>query len=175
MKPALNLTSVPPWATAITLPDADRSGRSWTIIAFGSADDVVSVWTTQLPVEPTVHRVTTDEEARAALAGDLASAVVGWRLMIAGPANACLRLRACALERGVADDEMTIASTEVATRDVQCVHCRAVTTAAVDLESTLRCAGCARTLLVYYHVSRRQGAHLGFMADAEQHSEAVAS
>ncbi|WP_412093762.1 hypothetical protein [Mycolicibacterium iranicum] len=32
----------------------------------------------------------------------------------------------------------------------------------------MTCRGCGRTLLVYYHISRRQGAHLGFMVDAEQ-------
>ena len=49
------------------------------------------------------------------------------RLMMAGPATACLRLRAKALDLGLADDEMTIASTEVERRAVYCVHCRTVT------------------------------------------------
>ena len=50
------------------------------------------------------------------------------------------------------------------------VHCRTVTTAAVELSEVLPCSGCGRNLLVYYHVSRRQGAHLGYMVDAEEQS-----
>jgi ribosomal protein S27E len=88
--------------------------------------------------------------------------------MIAGPADACLRLRAHAVDCGVADDEITVASSEVASRDVRCVHCGTVTHAAIDLEDVLPCTGCGRNLLVYYHVSRRLGAHLGFTIDAEQ-------
>jgi dimethylamine monooxygenase subunit C len=55
------------------------------------------------------------------------------------------------------------------------VHCGTVTHAAVDLDDILPCAGCDRNLLVYYHVSRRLGAHLGFMVDAEQLPEELAS
>ena len=43
-----------------------------------------------------------------------------------------------------------------------------VTQARVELEDVLPCAGCERNLVVYYHVSRRQGVHLGFMVDAEE-------
>ncbi len=53
---------------------------------------------------------------------------------------------------------------------MHCVHCRTVTTAAVELSEVLPCSGCGRNLLVYYHVSRRQGAHLGYMVDAEEQS-----
>lgn len=35
MRPALELTSVPRWAVTVTNPDADLSGRYWTVIAFG--------------------------------------------------------------------------------------------------------------------------------------------
>jgi dimethylamine monooxygenase subunit C len=174
MKPALELTSVPGWATTPTRPDADVSGRYWTVVAFGrDTADIVATWTAQLAARhpdaaPRVHLVDDDAAARATVTAALADAVVGWRLMIAGPADACLRLRAHALNCGVGDDEITVASTEVATRDVRCVHCGTVRHAAVDLEDVLPCTGCDRNLLVYYHVSRRLGAHLGFMIDAEQ-------
>ncbi|MBX7431433.1 hypothetical protein JDV09_04815 [Mycobacterium sp. Y57] len=176
MSPALELTSVPPWATTPTRPDADTTGRSWTVIAFGPAGaGVAHRWSAQLAAAgtgsaPRVHEIAdgADDAARAALGADLADARVGWRLMMAGPADACLRLRAHAVTLGVADDEMTVASTDVTSRSVQCVHCRTVTSAAVQLEDVVPCAGCGRNLLVYYHVSRRQGAHLGFMVDAER-------
>ncbi|CAA0134881.1 Uncharacterised protein [Mycolicibacterium vanbaalenii] len=177
MGPALELTSVPAWSTVVTRPDADLSGRQWTVIAFGPAGaEVAGGWSEQIAVtgsESTVriHQVALhgdDGAARTALLADLADARVGWRLMVAGPAHACLRVRALAMEMGIADDEMTVASTDVASRSVQCVHCRTVTSATVELEDVLPCRGCGRNLLVYYHVSRRQGAHLGFMVDAEE-------
>lgn len=173
MNPALELTSVPAWATTPTEPVADTTGRWWTIVAFGAAGaDVARRWAAQIGRESAtrIHEIAVDgdERARAALVGALADARVGWRLMIAGPADACLRLRAAAVHLGVGDDEITVASTDVRQRTVQCVHCRAQTTAAVALDEVLPCHGCGRNLLVYYHVSRRQGAHLGFMVDAEE-------
>ncbi|MDY6995461.1 MAG: dimethylamine monooxygenase subunit DmmA family protein [Actinomycetota bacterium] len=176
MSPALELTSVPAWATAPTLPDADATGRWWTVIAFGPAGaEVARRWESQLGdcghrSAVRTHDLAADDHdgARAALAADLTDARVGWRLMMAGPADSCLRLRAAAMESGVADDEMVVASTEVRGRAVQCVHCRTVTTADVELSDVLPCRGCGRNLLVYYHVSRRQGAHLGYMVDAEE-------
>lgn len=181
MNPALELTSVPAWATAPCCPEADVSGRHWTVIAFGKgASEIVANWTAQIlsrhpDTGPRIHWVNEDAQARHAVSGDLDDAVVGWRLMIAGPADACLRLRAHALECGVGDDEITVASTEVAIRDVRCAHCATVNRAFVDLEDVLPCAGCGRNLLVYYHVSRRLGAHFGFMVDAERPRGEIAS
>ncbi|MGE0214821.1 dimethylamine monooxygenase subunit DmmA family protein [Mycolicibacterium sp.] len=174
MDPALELTSVPPWATTPTRPGADLSGRFWSIVAFGTAGaDVAEFWCGQIAAVADesavrVHEFGADDSASDALAADVVDARVGWRLMMAGPAYACLRLRAAALALGVADDEITVASTEVRTRSVQCAHCRAVTCRPTQLEDVVACAGCGRNLFVYYHVSRRQGAHLGFMVDAEQ-------
>ena len=178
MRPDLELTSVPAWAIAAQQPDADLSGRYWTAVGFGTeAETVVAVWKSQIvgrhPQAPiTVHLVGTaaddDAAACAAVSSDLVGALVGWRLMIAGPADACLRLRAHALRCGVADDEILVASTAVATRDVLCVHCGTRSRADVDLEEVVSCTGCGRNLLVYYHVSRLKGAHLGFIVDAEQ-------
>lgn len=177
MTPALELTSIPTWATAPVRPPADLSGRTWTIVSFetadaAAADDTVAEWIGQLAErhpEPSVtaHRVRDDAAARAAIEADVASALVGWRLMITGPADACLRARAVAVALGVGDDELVVATTDVATRDVHCAHCRAVTRADVKLEHVVPCSGCGRNLFVYYHVSRRLGAHLGFMVDAE--------
>ena len=175
MKPALEMTSVPSWTIAAVQPDADTSGRSWTVIAFGpSGSEAARRWRAQITPfaggsAVRTHEVAADgdEQARAALIADLADARVGWRLMMAGPAHSCLRLRALAIALGVADDEMTVASTEVTSRSVQCAHCRTVTCASVELGEVLPCSGCGRNLLVHHHVSRRLGAHLGFVADAE--------
>lgn len=178
MRPDLELTSVPAWATAAQQPDADLSGRYWTVVGFGAeAEVVVTEWQNQIVerhprAAVTVHLVGTapddDATAAAAVSADLIEALVGWRLMIAGPADACLRLRAHALRCGVADDEILVASTTVATRDVLCAHCGTRSSADVELEGVTSCLGCGRNLFVYYHVSRLKGAHLGFMVDAEQ-------
>lgn len=169
MNPAIESTSVPAWAVRTLCPAADTSGRFWTVVAFGAAaGPVVADWAAQIrahrpDAEVRVHRAADDAMAVAAINADIAGAVVGWRLMLAGPADICLRLRAHALRSGVSDDEITVASTAVATRDVRCAHCATVTNADVDLDGVLACAGCRRELVVHAHVSRRLGAHLGSM------------
>lgn len=177
MRPPLELTSLPAWAVVPVRSGADTSGRYWTIVVpagtvDAAVDEIVSAWVAQIVAarpgaQPRVHRVG-DDDAGAAIDADLADAVVGWRLMIAGPADFCLRVRAHALGAGVADDEITVGSTEVCFRDVRCAHCATVTRAAVELEGIVPCSGCQRNLFVYYHVSRLSGAHLGFMADADE-------
>lgn len=177
MRPDLELTSVPGWALTPAEPDADLSGRSWTVVAFGSRGAAIAAdWLDQISSAEggsavRLHRFAEWEpadRAAAALRADLGSARVGWRLMMAGPADACLKLRGAAVDLGVADDEMTVASTDVDSRSVHCVHCGAVTRARVNIEDTLPCRSCGRNLFVHYHVSRRSGAHLGYMADAER-------
>lgn len=174
MKPALDLTSVPGWAVQPTRPDADLTGTSWTVVAIGpGTEDIVETWCARIAsrrpdAQVRVHVVDDEDAAAAAVTADLGDALVGWRLMVAGPADACLRVRAHAVRCEVADDEMVFASTDVSVRSVHCVHCWTVTRADVSLEDTVPCSECGRTLVVYYHVSRRIGTHLGFMIDAEQ-------
>ncbi|MBJ7338930.1 dimethylamine monooxygenase subunit DmmA family protein [Mycolicibacterium sp.] len=175
MTSAFEFTSVPTWTVGAARPDADLSGRYWTVIAFGGAAgdtgdaaEIAADWVTQIQTrhrgaEPRVHLVADDLAARDALEADLATALVGWRLMIAGPADACLRLRALAVRHHVGDDEITVSSTDVGYRDVHCAHCRSVTHAAVELDGVVPCVGCGRHLVVHAHVSRRIGAHLGVM------------
>ena len=168
MTPDLELTSIPPWAVEPSCPAADLTGRQWTVLAVGAdATAVAEQWCAQIhaehpDAEPRVHHVADATAACAALYSDLADAKVGWRLLLAGPAHVCLRVRARALELGAADDEITVASTEVDTREVYCAHCRISITASVGLTDEINCPGCRRQLYVYYHVSRRLGAHLGF-------------
>jgi dimethylamine monooxygenase subunit C len=172
MAPRVELTSVPPWAVIPLRPDADLTGRHWTVLAIGDdAAAIAAEWTAQIAghrpdAQPRVHLVDDAEAACEALGADLADAMVGWRLLLAGPAHGCLRVRAHALELGAGDDEITVASTEVATREIFCAHCRTVTTARVELTETLPCIGCGCELFVYYHVSRRLGIHLGFATAA---------
>jgi hypothetical protein len=175
MTPAIELTSVPAWAVEPRRADADLSGRYWTVVAFldggrelGEATEIAAEWVAQIQARhpgavPRVHPVADDVAARDAVDEDMAGALVGWRLMIAGPADACLRLRGHAIGNAICDDEITVASTDVAHRDVHCAHCRALTRAAVELAGVVPCRGCGRSLAVQSHVSRRIGAHLGVM------------
>lgn len=168
MTPAIEFTSVPAWAVAPRRAEADSSGRSWTVIAFGGGESIAAEWVGQIAdrhpgATPRVHLVSDDVAARRVLDADASTALVGWRLMIAGPADACLRLRAHAIGAGLEDDEITVATTDVSHRDVHCAHCRTVTRAAVNLEGLVDCHGCRRRLAVQPHVSRRIGAHLGVM------------
>lgn len=178
MRPDLELTSVPRWALTPTCPEADLSGRAWTIIGIGpDGADIARGWVDQIAMAGAASAVRLHEvdieQAMHALTADLVDARVGWRLMLAGPADACLRLRAAASGLGVADDEMTVASTDVDVRAVHCVHCGTVTRARVQLDEVLTCGSCERKLLVYHHVSRRGGTYLGFMVDAEAPAGAV--
>ncbi|MBB3604599.1 hypothetical protein FHT40_004277 [Mycolicibacterium sp. BK556] len=174
MTPDLDLTSVPAWAVEPACPTADLTGRHYTVLAIGTdAAEIAEQWTAQIIAEhpeaqPRVHLVTDADAARAALDTDLADAVVGWRLLLAGPAHMCLRVRARALEAGAADDEITVASTEVDTREIYCAHCRITTTASAGLSDEIPCPACGRGLFVYHHVSRRLGAHLGFATAADR-------
>ena len=169
MTPAIEFTSVPPWAVAPRRAPADVSGRYWTVVAFAGGESIATEWVAQLRghrrgASPSVHLVVDDDAATNAVDADVSTARVGWRLMIAGPADACLRLRAHALGLGVGDDEITVASTDVTDKDVHCAHCRAVTHDAVPLGGVVACRGCGRRLAVQAHVSRRLGAHLGVLA-----------
>jgi hypothetical protein len=168
MTPDLDLTSVPPWAVERRCPAADLTGRQYTVLAIGpDAVEIATQWATQIPAEPHLHLVDDADAACTALDTDLAVANVGWRLLLAGPALACLRVRAHALDLGAADDEITVASTEVGTREIYCAHCRARTTVTAELNDEIACSGCRRRLVVYSHVSRRLGAHLGFATTAD--------
>ncbi len=168
MTPDLELTSIPAWAVEPRCPAADLTGRQWTVLAIGAdATGIVEQWRAQInaehpDAEPRVHHVADATAACAALDADLTDAKVGWRLLVAGPAHVCLRVRAHAMELGANDDEIVVASTEVDTREIYCAHCRTTMTATVGLTDEISCSGCRRQLHVYYHVSRRLGAHLGF-------------
>lgn len=168
MTPAIEFTSVPPWAVAPRRAPADVTGRYWTVVAFAGGESIAAEWVAQLESHrpgalPRVHLVGDDLAATSAVDADVSTARVGWRLMMAGPADACLRLRAHAIGIGLGDDEITVASTDVAHRDVHCAHCRTVTRGEVPLGGVVVCDGCGRRLAVQAHVSRRIGAHLGVL------------
>lgn len=171
MSPPIELTSVPPWALTAMTPPADPTGRTYSLVVFGEPGRVVAAqWATELGDRldaVQMHVVRDIADARAALATDLVTARVGWRLMLAGPLAEVMALRADALAGGLADDEITIATTSTELRPVLCSHCWHVAEVRAAVGEVVPCGGCERNLLVYHHVSRRRAAFLGFMVDAE--------
>jgi hypothetical protein len=172
--PDLVNTSVPSWASSASTPDLDVRGRRFGIFAMGTAAvDLGCRWADALesvvgPGGVALHQSADSREAGAVLEAELTSAAVGWRVKLIGPADDCLALRAQAVRAGLMDDEIQVASIDDRSRTVLCSHCATKTTTDVGIGATVRCPGCGRELLVYHHVSRRHGAYLGFMSDAEQ-------
>jgi len=177
---SLSQTSLPTWAHTPQVEPVDPTGRVHTLVGVtgdGAEGDsptgtavreVVAGWQAASGSATLhVHLCADVAAGIAALEADLVSARVGHRVLVAGTADACLAVRAAAVRAGLADDELRFGVVAADVRTVWCVHCSATTGAAVGLDEDLTCSGCARTLVVYPHVSRRTGHHLGFMVDAE--------
>ncbi|MCM0620763.1 dimethylamine monooxygenase subunit DmmA family protein [Nocardioides bruguierae] len=168
-------TSVPPWTREPVVESPDATGTAFTVLAVGTGSDatgaaaIVDAWLPTLPVGAPVQVHTSEDVAGAiaAMRTDLAGARVGHRVLVAGSATDCLAVRAAALGSSLMDSELTVGVTSVATRAVWCVHCSATTIAEAGLEDVVTCPSCRKDLVVYPHVSRRTGAHLGFQVDAE--------
>ena len=167
-------TSVPDWSREPLVQPVDPLGRVHTVIEVVDGDRVatravVAGWLAALAGAQVRHHTCEDTSAAvAALEDDLVAARVGHRVLVAGSADACLAVREAGVRAGLADDEMGFGVVSVAPRTVWCVHCSAATVAELALDDVVACSGCTRNLLVYPHVSRRTGQHLGFMVDAEE-------
>lgn len=187
----LAYSSVPAWARApgrstptnTALPDT--TGRSYVLVGVGDhhAQAVQSQFTSDEPSAVDLARDWTQTldpgVGRSVLLGDqvdtlaaqlrdtLRSSAVGVRVVLAGPVGSCLRLRATAIDAGLEDDEISVVPVGTGPVDIFCSHCRTTTHTVAAVDDVIRCDGCDRDLLVYYHVSRRTGAFLGFMVDAE--------
>ncbi|TIC87775.1 hypothetical protein E8D34_08905 [Nocardioides sp. GY 10113] len=174
--PRLEHTSVPPWAVpnAAVSPAPDATGTSYVLVGVGpDGAQQVAAWRREIraargdvPVETVLAEDHADAGVR--LASALAAARVGVRVRVAGAVGDCLALRGVAVRAGVEDDELHVAPTAAGPVAVQCCHCGAITPSAAGIDDVVPCAGCARRLLVYYHVSRRTGTFLGFQIDAEE-------
>ena len=95
--------------------------------------------------------------------------LMGTRLYVAGPESFIGLAMRIALEYNLNKDEIGAEEIGTLARRVYCIHCRATTE---DVRTNIvRCAGCARWLLVRDHYSRRLAAYMGVMADAEAPGE----
>ncbi len=98
----------------------------------------------------------------------LGCACVGVRLVLAGPPADVHAAAAVAAECGLLEEEMILRCEEVGPRVVFCGHCHTATTTHQPTGSEVDCQGCATTLAITDHFSRRRGGYLGFSAYAEE-------
>ena len=99
----------------------------------------------------------------------LEGARMGTRLYVAGPESFIGTVMQLALEFNLNQDEIRAEECGSLARRVHCVHCRVVTE---DVKTNIvTCSGCGLNLLVRDHYSRRLGAYMGVMVDAEAPGE----
>lgn len=118
---------------------------------------------------PDLQIFSSQAEAVVALDSILASCVMGTRLYIAGSESFIGSAVQVAMKYNLNADEVQREHCGSAARRVYCIHCKAsnenVTT------NIVKCTGCGRHLLVRDHYSRRLGAYMGVMVDAEAPGE----
>lgn len=111
----------------------------------------------------------THDEAVNALRHFLPRAYMGLRIYVAGPEKFMWAISDVAAEYGVDNADINKELTGTLARSVYCVHCKAITH---DAHTNIKqCAGCGRMLFVRDHFSRRLGAYMGLMVDAESPGE----
>ncbi|MFT4042601.1 MAG: dimethylamine monooxygenase subunit DmmA family protein [Gordonia sp. (in: high G+C Gram-positive bacteria)] len=170
-------SSVPAWAhpgaagrepsAFAELAESDGVTYLFVVVGGAAADAGGPALTIPGHVSSRLITGTDTDGVLAQLCDALDESVVGVRVVLIGPVGACLRLRAAAVNAGVEDDEITVMPRGSGPVDVFCAHCRCITPAVAAADDIVKCAGCERNLVVYYHVSRRMGSYLGFMVDAE--------
>lgn len=173
--PKLEHTSVPPWAVGHQPAAPGATGTSYILAGVGAEGRaVVEGWAGDLARHEVVRLAgDTVEDVAPLLTAALQSSRVGVRVRIAGPTGTCLALRGAAVTAGLEDDELHVRPTADGAIEVWCVHCRTTTSTAAAIDDVVACSGCARSLLVYHHVSRQNGRFLGFQIDAETPMEEV--
>ena len=111
----------------------------------------------------------TEQEALHALNNILPTMRMGLRLYVAGTESFIWSASESAKKFGIEDADIMKELTGTLARSVYCVHCKAITH---DIKTNIgKCVGCERMLFVRDHFSRRLGAYMGLMVDAESPGE----
>lgn len=107
----------------------------------------------------------TEQDVLYALNDVLPTMFMGLRLYVAGSESFIWSVSECAKAYGIEDADIMKELTGTLARTVYCVHCKAITR---DITTNIgKCCGCERMLFVRDHFSRRLGAYMGLMVDAE--------
>lgn len=110
-----------------------------------------------------------EHDALDALKSILPSMHMGMRLYVAGSEGFIWSVAGIVKTFGVEDADIMKELTSTLARSVYCVHCKAITH---DVTTNIgKCSGCGRMLFVRDHFSRRFGAYMGLMVDAESPGE----
>lgn len=161
-----------------------RATRHWLVLEAGSMDadllaelhtafasvaqrlQVCWVGTSAPPADWGAITVLPDVAALGPLLSQAQPLAVNERLCVQGTEPFVWRVAALAAQAGLAPAQVQLAHAGSQRRRVWCTHCHGFT----DGVSTnvVACAGCGRHLLVRDHFSRRHGAVMGVMVDAEQ-------
>lgn len=106
-----------------------------------------------------------DDKAIEAVKDYLPTARMGLRVYVAGSEKFIWAVADLCARYGIENSEICKELTGTLARSVYCVHCKAITH---DVHSNVAaCDGCGRMLFVRDHFSRRLGAYMGLMVDAE--------
>jgi hypothetical protein len=121
-------------------------------------------------VVPEGLQIQNDQQAvLASLKAILPSMFMGLRLYVAGSEGFIWSVAEVAKMYGIEDADIMKELTTTLARSVYCVHCKTITH---DITTNVgKCAGCERMLFVRDHFSRRLGAYMGLMVDAESPGE----
>jgi predicted RNA-binding Zn-ribbon protein involved in translation (DUF1610 family) len=107
--------------------------------------------------------------AMKALEAHLPTALMGLRIYVAGSEKFMWDIAQLVQQYGVEDADIAKELTGTLARSVYCVHCKVIThNAHTNIQA---CDGCGKHLFVRDHFSRRLGAYMGLMVDAEDPGE----
>lgn len=116
-----------------------------------------------------LHLLDTEQETLEQLKKLLPGCRMGTQIYVAGAEGFIWAVAKVAADFGVDDSAIVKELTGTLARPVYCVHCKAITG---NVNSNIvACSGCTRKLFVRDHFSRRLGAYMGLMVDAENPGE----
>ena len=150
-------------ASALTAPLQDDLGRAFALVGqplqtwwVGAARPAISLGPlTVLADLPAVIRAL----------GEAGPFEVGDRLYVQGTEPFIWAVALAARQAGLVPSQVRLAHAGSLQRKVWCTHCHGCTDGVTT--HVVACAGCGRHLLVRDHFSRRHGAFMGVMVDAE--------
>ncbi|MGY1490550.1 dimethylamine monooxygenase subunit DmmA family protein [Methylobacillus pratensis] len=120
-----------------------------------------------------VQVFTSQEALWAAFDALLSNAYMGTRLYAAGDEDFLWQVSTLAAKHGVLNADIMREQHVSLARPVYCVHCKTITPHVTT--NIAVCVGCRRHLFVRDHFSRRLGAYMGLMVDAEAPGEIPAA